>query len=570
MSSQRKLESLFAPRNANAIARMSNRVERRAAGRAVTRKGAGRMAPSTALHHVSQVLTCLVFQHAHFEENIAPPKLVPAVPIPEAVSVRVRRLFAEEVASELARLRRWLPSFADGTRGTWGDVADCLVSAIDALPEDATSARRRCEAFANQVLNDAVHSAEDGDLGNNRLERARVESRHARLLMDQGSHETVATLVAAGYVEPAATALLEVLRTTDVWETRLETLERASVWKWSGDGSVSAGKRACDAAVAVVRFVLDEMTKPATHGAQRRPLALALAMILTQIGRGGALPADIATLPVAELAKLGSAWSEKKNAAAENSALLQAVAALRRRVRVDDSEMDDEALEIDHAVHDALLSGLSAEKEESKESALECLADYLDSSRAPTRDLILRAVSVGGAKGPPPSLWGLVQRSLACAARADPGLALDVTAEMLKSTGAPPPPPEPEPEPEPEPKEKPKARSSVFGSKPKAKAPPKAPPPPRAAGKPLTSVAGAGTARSRVVALRFLSWVLGTDAEEGDETDTPGQTGEGEGEANERAAVVAELRHRAPSLAAAVGVALRPPPPSGTWRGPGT
>jgi hypothetical protein len=159
-----------------------------------------------------------------------------------------------------------------------------------------------------------------------------------------------------------------------------------------------------------------------------------------------------------------------------------------------------------------------------------------------------------------------VQRSLASAARADPGLALDVTAEMLKSTGAPPPPPEPEPEPEPE---KPKAKSSVFGSK--AKAPPKAPPPPRAAGKPLTSVAGAGTARSRVVALRFLSWVLGTDAEDGDETDTdtPGQTGEGEGEANERAAVAAELRRRAPSLAAAVGVALRPPPPSGTWRGPG-
>ena len=57
--------------------------------------------------------------------------------------------------------------------------------------------------------------------------------------------------------------------------------------------------------------------------------------------------------------------------------------------------------------------------------------------------------------------------------------------------------------------------------------------------------------------------------EDGDETDTPGQTGEGEGEANERAAVVAELRRRAPSLAAAVGVALRPPPPSGTWRGPG-
>ena len=37
-------------------------------------------------------------------------------------------------------------------------------------------------------------------------------------------------------------------------------------------------KAACDAAATVVRFVLDEMTKPATHGAQRRPLALALAI----------------------------------------------------------------------------------------------------------------------------------------------------------------------------------------------------------------------------------------------------------------------------------------------------
>ena len=85
---------------------------------------------------------------------------------------------------------------------------------------------------------------------------------------------------------------------------RLLTLERAAEWKWSGDGSAVAGKQACDAAVAVVRFVLDEMTKPATHGAQRRPLALTLAMVLGQIGRGGADPADIATavLPVAELA----------------------------------------------------------------------------------------------------------------------------------------------------------------------------------------------------------------------------------------------------------------------------
>ena len=197
-------------------------------------------------------------------------------------------------------------------------------------------------------------------------------------------------------------------------------------------------------------------------------------------------------------------------------------------------------------------------------SALVCLADSVASSRAPTRDLLLRAVSVGGAKGPPPSLWVLVQRALASAARAAAGLALAITAEMLQSFG--PPPPEPEPEPEPEPKAKAKAKSSVFASKAKPKPPSKPPPPPKAAGKPLTSVAGAGTARSRVVALRFLSWVLGTDAEDGDEKDE--EAGEGEA-SSERAAVVAELRRRAPSLAAAVGVALRPPPPSGTWRGPG-
>ncbi len=83
----------------------------------------------------------MVYQHAHFEENVAPPKLVPAVPIPDEVSIRVRRLFPEEVTSELARLRRWLPSFADGEKGTWGDVADCLVNAIDALPVGAVSAR---------------------------------------------------------------------------------------------------------------------------------------------------------------------------------------------------------------------------------------------------------------------------------------------------------------------------------------------------------------------------------------------------------------------------------------------
>lgn len=520
------------------------------------------MPPSSALQHVSQVLTCLMYQHAHFEANIAPPKLAPVTPIPDEVSIRVRRLFPEEVTSELARLRRWLPSFADGEKGTWGDVADCLVHAIDALPVDAKNARQRCEEFANNVLNDAVQSAEEGDVGNNRLKKASMKTRHARLLLDSKlpeSHATVSTLVAAGYVIPASTALIKVLASTKEWEAQLEWLSKSSEWRWSGDGSVGNGKNACEAAVAVFKFVLDEMVKPATHGAQRRPLALVLATIIKQISKGGALAEHIETLPVKEMADLGEKWSEKKNAAAENSALLQASAALRRRIDgppVEGTEPDPEAEKLDHAVHDALLTGLTAEKEESKESALECLADYLDSSKAPTRELLLRAVSVGGAKGPSPNVWVLVQSALKSAARADPKLALDVAEEMLKSSGA----AERVPEPEDKAHDKhkkddkhhKKEHKSMFGGA-------KALVTGRSA---IMSVAGAGTARSRVVALRFLSWVLGTDSEENTEDDL---VVENAAEERERLAAAAELRRRAPSLAAAVGVALRPPPPSGTW-----
>ena len=237
--------------------------------------GAGRMAPSTALHHVSQVLTCLMFQHAHFEENIAPPKLVPAVPHSGgclgARSPSVRGGGGERAREARAGGSRPSRTAREARGATW---RDCLVSAIDALLEDATSARRRCEAFANQVLNDAVRSAEDGDVGNNRLQLARVESRHARLLMDQGSHETVAMLVAAGYVEPAATALLEVLRTTEVWEMRRNlTLERAAEWKGAETGLPSpAGSRRASRRWPWCVFVLDEMTASRRRTARRGAL----------------------------------------------------------------------------------------------------------------------------------------------------------------------------------------------------------------------------------------------------------------------------------------------------------
>ena len=63
--------------------------------------------------------------------------------VPEDVMRRVRRLDAESVKGELARLRRWLPSFvADGDRPVSStEIADSLAEALDALPQDAASAR---------------------------------------------------------------------------------------------------------------------------------------------------------------------------------------------------------------------------------------------------------------------------------------------------------------------------------------------------------------------------------------------------------------------------------------------
>ena len=52
----------------------------------------------------------------------------------QALSVRP---YPEAVTAELQRLRRWLPAFADGERAAWGDVADCLAAAADALPAAA-------------------------------------------------------------------------------------------------------------------------------------------------------------------------------------------------------------------------------------------------------------------------------------------------------------------------------------------------------------------------------------------------------------------------------------------------
>ena len=493
------------------------------------------MAPSAALGHVSHVLTCLVHQHAHFEDDVTPPKLVTSAAIPEEVSTRVRRLFPEEVTSELSRLRRWLPSFADGDRVTWGDVADCLLDAIDALPASAARPRAQGELFANLVLSDAVASPPMGNV-QKFLSGADVKPRHARLLLDGGSDVTLATLVAAGHITAANRALMNKLAETKDWDERLALVSAAARWEWGGDGTRRVGRAACEAAAAALRFVLDEMIKPASHGAQRRPLALALTTILRSLARGGGDAASVALLPLDDVVDVASSWSRKGNAAAENSALLQSVTALQRRRG---GKRAEEELALDAAVRRALLAGLQADKEESKKEALECLVAALEAARvaraegevgvvharvrlgaadadapdAPdVHELLARAVSVGGTKGPPPQLWGRTERAMAAAARVDPATAVDVAGEMLG------------------------AARERAGSK-------------------AAKIQGAGSVNARVVALRFVSWALGT-REDSDDSECS--------RADDRApaAATAETWRRSAALAPAITAALTLPKPS--------
>ena len=397
------------------------------------------MAPPAALEHVSHVLTCLVHQHAHFEDEVTPPRLETSAPIPDVVATRVRRLFPEEVTSELARLRRWLPSFADGVHVMWGDVADCLVSAIEALPEDAERPRAQGALFANLVLADTVDAPSVVD-SHAFLAAAGLKAEHARLLLDGGSEATLATLVAAGHVTAATEALTATISETKDWDERLALLSAAARWEWCGDGSAWVGRAANEAAAKTLKLALDEMVKPATHGAQRRPFALALTTILRALARGGGDAASVALLPLDAIVDVASSWSQKGNAAAENSALLQSVVALQARLP---EKRTDAALELHAAVHQALASGLQADKDESKVSALECLVEHFGGaaaavaagSEAPAyeeiRELLARARLHRRHENPPPALWGRVERALATGAEANPLCALDVAADML-------------------------------------------------------------------------------------------------------------------------------------------
>ena len=136
-----------------------------------------------------------------------------------------------------------------------------------------------------------------------------------------------------------------------------------------------------------------------------------------------------------------------------------------------------------------------------------------DAPDAPdVHELLARAVSVGGTKGPPPQLWGRAERAMAAAARVDPATAVDVAGEMLG------------------------AASERAGSK-------------------ATKIQGAGSVNARVVALRFVSWALGT-REDSDDSEFS--------RADDRApaAATAETWRRSAALAPAIAAALTLPKPS--------
>ena len=228
--------------------------------------------------------------------------------------------------------------------------------------------------------------------------------------------------------------------------------------------------------------------QPASHGAQRRPLALALTTILRSLARGGGDAASVALLPLDDVVDVASSWSQKGNAAAENSALLQSVTALQRRRG---GKRAEEELALDAAVRRALLAGLQAEKEEKQKEAgvprrrarpraardegevgvvhAEGTPWRRRRRRADAPDVHepSRAPSPWAGRRSPPQLWGRAERAMAAAARVDPATAVDVAGEMLG------------------------AASERAGSK-------------------ATKIQGAGSVNARVVALRFVSWALGT------------------------------------------------------------
>ena len=227
----------------------------------------------------------------------------------------------------------------------WGEMADCLAEALDALPQDAASARAYARRFSVLVLSDAVNNppVPEPEVGGY-YERAGLRSRHAALLLvasteggDASAAAALATLVAAGHVVPAAAALIAGFKGVDDWDRRVALLSVASSWRWAGTDRADEkkGDEARDAVHRCVRFVLDEMTDEATRGTQRRQVAGALSAVLWSLweSQGSDRTLDAMFPLLEEVGEVATVWKEKANAAAESARLLQAVVALMRRWR---------------------------------------------------------------------------------------------------------------------------------------------------------------------------------------------------------------------------------------------
>lgn len=542
---------------------------------------------------------------------------------------RVRRLDAESVKGELARLRRWLPSFvADGDRPVaWGEMADCLAEALDALPQDAASARAYARRFSVLVLSDAVNNppVPEPEVGGY-YERAGLRSRHAALLLvasteggDASAAAALATLVAAGHVVPAAAALIAGFKGVDDWDRRVALLSVASSWRWAGTDRADEkkGDEARDAVHRCVRFVLDEMTDEATRGTQRRQVAGALSAVLWSLweSQGSDRTLDAMFPLLEEVGEVATVWKEKANAAAESARLLQAVVALMRRWRGETplpdpptegveirgknkdkkdkkaepdkkreeekvEQVDDETKELRRRLEKearfrrelkaALLSGIDGAKDDAKAAAIESVSEHFEaaatdplaselqrSKRDETvRALLVRVVGVGGAKGPPSTLWGKVGRALKAASAVCPGATLDVVDDMLRASGA------GKGEQKKEEKKTPEKKSSSwFGGSKSSKSTVDAP---KAASK---AVPGAGSSNSRILALRFIAWAIEAVRDVPQDVRLEESDFESNPSATVAKALTVELWNRAGAFASSVAVAMTPPAGVGKAKG---
>ena len=549
--------------------------------------------------------------------------------VPEDVMRRVRRLDAESVKGELARLRRWLPSFvADGDRPVaWGEMADCLAEALDALPQDAASARAYARRFSVLVLSDAVNNppVPEPEVGGY-YERAGLRSRHAALLLvasteggDASAAAALATLVAAGHVVPAAAALIAGFKGVDDWDRRVALLSVASSWRWAGTDRADEkkGDEARDAVHRCVRFVLDEMTDEATRGTQRRQVAGALSAVLWSLweSQGSDRTLDAMFPLLEEVGEVATVWKEKANAAAESARLLQAVVALMRRWRGETplpdpptegveirgknkdkkdkkaepdkkreeekvEQVDDETKELRRRLEKearfrrelkaALLSGIDGAKDDAKAAAIESVSEHFEaaatdplaselqrSKRDETvRALLVRVVGVGGAKGPPSTLWGKVGRALKAASAVCPGATLDVVDDMLRASGA------GKGEQKKEEKKTPEKKSSSwFGGSKSSKSTVDAP---KAASK---AVPGAGSSNSRILALRFIAWAIEAVRDVPQDVRLEESDFESNPSATVAKALTVELWNRAGAFASSVAVAMTPPAGVGKAKG---